>query len=140
MICTFFGHHDAPSSIRGALIEEIENLIGEGVREFYVGNNGEFDLMVQLALDEISRKSQGIRYSIILSRIDESSIAGLQWATLFPEGLERAIPKFAISKRNEWLLKNAQIVVTYMRHKSSNCYKWVEKARSRGLRIINVGK
>lgn len=47
MKCAFFGHRDAPSSIKPRLGEAIFNLISNGVDEFYVGNNGNFDLIVQ---------------------------------------------------------------------------------------------
>lgn len=45
MICTFFGHRDAPLSIEKELEKIILSLISEGVDEFLVGNNGSFDLL-----------------------------------------------------------------------------------------------
>ena len=45
--CTFFGHRDCPSSIRGVLTAEIEQLISHHqVSTFYVGTHGNFDRMV----------------------------------------------------------------------------------------------
>ena len=44
MVCTFFGHRDAPYEIEHILRETVENLIkNENVKLFYVGNNGRFD-------------------------------------------------------------------------------------------------
>ena len=58
MVCTFFGHKDAPSSIKMRLEEIIEALINEGVKNYYVGNNGNFDFYVQGVLENIVKKTQ----------------------------------------------------------------------------------
>ena len=138
MVCTFFGHKDAPSNIKMRLEEIIEALINEGVKNFYVGNNGNFDFYVQGVLENIVKKHNDIRFSVVLSTINETAIGAKQKYTVFPEGLENALPKFAISKRNDWMINNSQIVITYVRHNFSNSHKWLEKAKKKGLRVINL--
>lgn len=139
MVCTFFGHKDAPSSIKMRLEEIIEALINEGVKNYYVGNNGNFDFYVQGVLENIVKKHNDIRFSVVLSTINETAIGTKQKYTVFPEGLENALPKYAISKRNDWMINNSQIVITYVRHNFSNSHKWLEKAKKKGLRVINLG-
>lgn len=134
MICTFLGHRDATDSIKPKLKDAILQLIKEGVTEFYVGNNGAFDFYVQTVLKDIANN-----FSVILSAINERSIGVDQSYTVFPEGLEKALPKFAISKRNDWMINNSQIAITYVNHHFSSSYKWLEKARKKGLKIINLG-
>ena len=55
MVCTFFGHKDTPKEIeptlRSTLVDLIEN---KNATMFYVGNNGNFDLMVRHQLEELS--------------------------------------------------------------------------------------
>ena len=137
MNCTFFGHRNAPSSVKEKLKETILRLLGEGVEQFYVGNNGAFDCLVQVVLAELE-KDRPIKYSIVLSYIDERAICENQEATVLVEGQEMACPRYRISKRNEWLLKNADIVVTYMINKYSNTYKLVEKSLKKGKTVINL--
>lgn len=139
MICTFLGHRNTSSTVKNDIKITIENLIKENVREFYVGNNGNFDFLVQQALAEIST-TQNISYAIVLSRPNEAALSNNQNATIFPEGLENALPRFAIAKRNEWMLKKSKIVIAYTKSHFSNCYKWLEKAEKRGLKIINIAK
>lgn len=140
MNCIFLGHRDTPDIVRGKLRSTIKALSDSGVSHFYVGNNGNFDFLAQVILCELSKKTSKIKYSIVLSRIDELAISGNQEATIFPEGLEMALPRFAISKRNEWLIKNASIVVTHMTSSCSNCNKWIEKARKKGATVINIAE
>ena len=100
MACIFFGHKDAPSAARCNLKKVILDLIEkEAVKKFYVGNNGNFDLLVQSVLKEISRTHHDIVYRIVLSRLDECAIGGEQVKTVFPEGLEGVPPRFAICKK-----------------------------------------
>ena len=139
MICTFFGHRDAPDSLKDVLSDTVWSLIlKEGVKTFYVGNNGNFDFLVQRLLVEIKRQRKDISYTVVLSRIDEVAVASEQSETIFPDGLEKVPGKFAISRRNDWLIKHSDYVITYTKRKYSNCYNWIEKAAKKGLKIINA--
>lgn len=139
MICTFFGHRDAPGSLRSLLKSTILELIAKrGITLFYVGNNGNFDYMVQNVLEEIAKSGVPIEYYIVLSTPLEKAIGKAQHNTIFPEGLEKALPRYAISKRNDWLIERSDFAITYVRHTFSNAYKLAEKAKRKGLEVINI--
>ena len=140
MICIFFGHRDAPSKVKEPLKIEIEKLLIEGVKEFYVGNNGNFDYYAQSVLTELYNERKDFSFSVILSRISENAIYADQSYTLYPEGLENVPPRFAISKRNDIMIKKGKIAITFVKHSFSNSYKLQEKARKKGLRIINLAE
>ena len=137
MICTFFGHSDATNETRLKTKTTIEKLISDGVRQYYVGNNGNFDYIVQSVLEELSQKYD-INYTVVLSYINEKSICADQYYTIYPEGLERTPLRFAISKRNEWMIKKSNIAVFYVKHSLSNSHKWLEMAKKKGLKVINI--
>lgn len=105
------------------------------IENFYVGNQGHFDYLVQEVLSEMK-----IDYSIVLSSLNEYIHSNDQDKTIYPEGLEKGLPRFAICRRNEWMIKNSDVAIVYMKYKSSNCAKWVEKAQKRGLCIINLAE
>lgn len=44
-VCFFIGHRDTPDRVYPALEQAVEQLITQGVTEFYVGNHGSFDRM-----------------------------------------------------------------------------------------------
>ena len=139
MICTFFGHKNAPVSVKEALKTEILRLVDEGVVEFYVGNNGNFDYYVQEVLLYISTIRQDIKFSVVISYLNERVMNKMDNLSLFPEGLEKALPKFAISKRNEWLIKNSDIAIVYVKNRFSNSYKIMMKAIKKGVMVVNLG-
>ena len=140
MICTFFGHRDAPIDLKGNIKKAITNLIENGIVDFYVGNNGNFDFLVQAVLLELLNENKSINCRIVLSYLGESALCGNQELTIFPEELDGVIRKFAIPKRNEYLIKKSTVVVCYVENSFSNSYKWVEKARKKGHRIINLAE
>lgn len=138
MACCFFGHRDAPGSVRGEIAAAIEKRIGEGEREFFVGNNGAFDRMVQAILHEIAERSGEIEYVVVLSSPSELGGVADGLPTMLPDGIECAPPRFAIDRRNEWMLRHCGCAIVYYRHRFSSCEKWVEKARRRGMHIIEI--
>ena len=139
MTCTFFGQSDATDEIKNKLKECILYMINcEHVDMFLVGNNGNFDFFTQCSLQELKNEGICIDYAIILSRLGETALSKNQRATLFPEKLDDVIPKYAIPKRNSYLIDNSSFVIAYARHRFGNSYKWITKASKRGLRIINL--
>ena len=54
MVCTFFGHRDAPTEIRDKLQAVLVDLIeNHDADTFYIGNNGSFDAMARNVLIEL---------------------------------------------------------------------------------------
>lgn len=138
MICTFFGHRDAPLSIEKELEKIILSLISEGVDEFLVGNNGSFDLLVQGVLRKLFLKSEKIRYSVVISYLNERVDERFKEKLIYPEGLEMSPKKIAIIKRNEWMLKRASVAVVYVKYTQGSSYKLLRKAERSRIRIINL--
>ena len=64
----FFGHRECPDSINPILIEKLEDLIrNHNVDQFYVGNQGKFDVIVRSVLRKLSTQYPHIRYTIVLT-------------------------------------------------------------------------
>ena len=64
--CCFFGHHDAPMTIRQPLQSAIQKLIVEhGVTQFYVGDKGAFERIVASVLREMKKDYPQINYKIV---------------------------------------------------------------------------
>ena len=102
MEVTFFGHRDAPPSIKPALEKTIRYLINsQNATVFYVGNNGNFDLFVADILHKLTSEFSQIKYYIVLAYMPQKSNMIQQVYlphTLYPESVANGIPKFAISR------------------------------------------
>lgn len=59
----------------------------------------------------------------------------------FYPSLEKVPPRFAILKRNEWLVKNSDFLIAYVKHSHGGAFKTLEFAeKKKNIKIINIGK
>ncbi len=142
MTCTFFGHAMTPVEIKPLLKETIMDLIIiNGVKNFYVGNHGEFDYMVHDCLIEVKEQFPEINYAVVLAYLPTSRFKELpnkRNDTIYPEGLEKVPRRFAINKRNEWMIRQSDYVVTYVKHSLGGSSNFKEMAEKRGKIVINL--
>ena len=139
MICTFFGHRDAPPKIKPALRQVLLDLIErQGVKQFYVGNQGNFDVMARSLLAEFEQ-THGIRYEIVLAYLprQEDPLCDTDH-TLLPEGIESVPPRFAIEYRNKWMIDHSDIVVTYVTRSFGGAAKFRDLAKKKGKIVIDL--
>lgn len=140
--CTFFGHHDCPSSIKPKLREVLIDLIkNHAVDMFYVGQQGAFDGIVRTVLKELVSVYPHINYAVVLERLppkrDEFDTRDYS-DTMLPEDIEAVHPRFAISWRNKWMLKHADYVVTYITHSWGGAAQFAELAERQKKIVINL--
>ena len=140
--CTFFGHRDCPSSIKSKLRKVLIDLIeSHAVDMFYVGQQGAFDSMVRSVLKELVLLYPHINYAVVLERMppkrDEFDTRDYS-DTMLPEGIETVHPRFAISWRNKWMIKQSDYVVTYVTHSWGGAAQFAELAEKQKKTVINV--
>lgn len=141
MACTFFGHRDVPDGLKDILKETVLELIEKkDVNLFYVGNRGRYDFLVQQVLNETVSMRSDVEYFIVLTSLNEKPMLGEFAPTIFPDKMEKALPKFAIFKRNEWMIQSSDTVIAYVRYSSSNAFKWMQRAEKKGLEVINLAE
>lgn len=130
MVCTFFGHANAPKEIepiiKSTLVELIEN---KDVTTFYVGNHGNFDNMVAKVLKELS-EIYSIEYYVVLAYMPKKNEI-FNNHTLLPEGIELVHPKYAISWRNKWMIDKSDYVVAYVRRNFGGAFKYVSLSKDK---------
>lgn len=139
MTCTFFGHRECPETIRPQLKEVVLQLIeSKEFDMFYVGNHGAFDAMALSVLKEAKLLYPHIDYAVVLAYLPNETTTADPNHTLLPDGIETVPKRFAISYRNNWMLKNAVCVISYITVPHGGAAQYVEKARKQGKTIINI--
>ena len=143
-ICTFFGHRDCPSTIEPVLRSTIIDLIEtQHIDTFYVGHQGAFDSLVRSVLIDLAAAYPQIHYAVVLAQLptqrgefDTRDFSD----TLLPEGIEHDPPRYAINWRNEWMLKQASHVITYVTYPWGGAAKFAEKAIRSQKTVINLAE
>lgn len=137
MTVTFFGHMDTTPLIKPILTKILIDLIANKKADtFYVGNNGEFDNMVRNILRRLKEEFPHIKVSVVLAYLDNKKML-TKLDTIYPEGLEKIPLRFAICKRNEWMIKQSDVVVVYV-VRGGGAHKYMELSRRKQKTIINI--
>lgn len=137
--CTFFGHRDTPTIIEPMLRTVLSDLIeNHAVQVFYVGNHGLFDSMVRRQLS-MFESTHGIRYYVVLAYLPKKEgLPEKDVHTIYPEGLELVPPRYAISKRNLWMLEQSDYVITYVRGLNGGAAQFRRLAQTKGKTVIEL--
>lgn len=101
-----------------------------GADMFYVGKEGAFDALAAAVLEELN-----LNYCVVCAYMPKENIKN----SLFPEGQESVHPRFAIKKRNKWMLDRADIAITYVERPFGGAAEYAALAERQGKRIINIG-
>ena len=133
--CTFFGHRKCPELDKNCIYEVVEKLILQGVNVFFVGNQVEFDAKVYSCLKQLREKYPHIQCSVVLAYFPKEKDC---LDTMFPEEIDGIPPKFAIDRRNKWMVEKSEWVICYVRVPWGGAYKFAELARKQGKRVINL--
>ena len=138
MVCTFFGHRDCYGLDVSALERTIEELIAKGVDTFYVGEQGGFDRAVRSCLSRLCKIHRQVSFTVVLAYLPQDGDGTVE-NSLYPEGMEEVPRRFAIEKRNRWMMERANYCLCFVTHKWGGAYKFARLAKRKGLTVINLG-
>ena len=147
--CCFFGHRNTPQSVEPLLTETTKKLILEqNVRYFYVGNQGNFDSMVLSSLKKLKESYPQIEYTVVLAYMpSETTDKKYGNISLYPDGLEYVPKRFAVSHRNNWMIKHSyflyaisDIILAVYYSLSCKASKPVSPVRTRTISSISLIK
>ena len=149
MVITFVGHSlvSAQDKIKQEVKEQIKaNMLKTEQSVFYNGGYGDFDNVCAIACKELKKECPDIEIVYISpyispseqEKIKELQRCGLCDATIYPP-IEGVPLKFAISKRNEWMVTSADLIIAYVNHSFGGAYKSLQIAKRRKKKIINLG-
>ena len=137
MIVTFCGHRKVQEheKVRKWLYETVEGLIRDGVDCFYLGGYGQFDTMAAGVIRELKQKYPQIRSVLVLPYLGrEYDVSGYD-ESIYPP-IEDVPRRYAISRRNEYMVDNADVVVAYVVYSFGGASKTLEYAERKHKRII----
>ena len=141
MIVTFCGHSELSN---GALVREwlsgvCERLIVSGANEFSLGGYGAFDDLCADVLCGLKLQYRHIRLVLVLPYLNRAMPTAGYDATVYPP-LESVPLRYAILRRNEWMIQHSDVVVAYVIHDWGGAARTLEYARRKKKLIFQYGK
>ncbi len=134
---TFFGHREVqePEKVRKWLYETVSGLILEGADVFYLGGYGGFDRMALSVVNHAKEAHPGVRAILVLPYLDRSMDLDAYDGSIYPP-LEKVPRRFAISRRNRWMVDQADVVVAYVIHEWGGAATTLRYAEAKKKTII----
>ena len=141
MICALFGNSQLFGNIEPLLEQALSNLIeSTSSIEFFVGTHGHFDSIALCVLKKLKVRYPHMEYTVVLAYLN-----GAQECyhtdfshSVFPQILESVPLRFAIDKRNRWMIEQAHTVMTYTRYSTGHTAKYKQLAIKKGKNVIEL--
>ena len=148
MVICFVGH----SYVSG--VDKIETIVREEIRKnisglkeivFYLGFHGSYDYICARICQDLKKERPDIQLIYVTpyltlneqEKIKDLQKSGLCDTSVYPP-IENTPPKFAISKRNEWMIANSELIIAFVSHRYGGAYSSLQFAKRKKKKIINV--
>ncbi|MGI5884863.1 MAG: hypothetical protein ACOX83_07865 [Candidatus Spyradocola sp.] len=134
----FFGHRvvSDPEQAAAWLERVVAALYGRGARQFFLGGYGAFDALAARAV--LAERGRHPDVSAVLVKPyllgGPAPFPGME--TLYPP-LEGVPPRYAIARRNQWMVENADVVVVYVQRGFGGAAAALRFARQRRKEILS---
>lgn len=130
MTVTFCGHGriNRPEELSSWLDMILPSLIEGGADTFYLGGYGDFDGMAASAVRRQKETYPHIESVLVLAYLNTDRGADGYDATVYPP-LEKVPRRYAIVKRNEWMVSVSDVVISGVKHGWGGAAKTLEFAR-----------
>ena len=147
MIITFCGHSNCLFSDEEK--EKLKQLLIKEIRKnptckFYLGGYGDFDSLCLRTLRELKTDFPDIELLFITPYLDKNysklELAKYYYDDVIFPPIENVPRKFAILKRNEWMVDSADLVIAYVKYSWGGAAKTIEYAKRKKVPIINIAQ
>ena len=121
------------------------NIIDVKLVTCYLGGYGDFDEICARACRELKQEYDDIEVVYVTpyislseqAKIKEMQSYGLCDTSIYPP-IENVPLRFAISKKNEWMMTNADLIIAYVNRSYGGAYKSLQVAKRKKKKIINI--
>ena len=137
----FFFSDDVKQELKYILVSEI---IKNPTCKFYLGGYGDFDSLCLRTLRELKTDFPDIELLFITPYLDKNysklELAKYYYDDVIFPPIENVPRKFAILKKNEWMVDSANLVIAYVKYSWGGAAKTVEYAKRKKVPIINIAQ
>lgn len=148
LCCTFTGHREIlHKGVKESVERELHALMERDSEfRFYVGREGEFDLLSAQLVRQLKGQRPEKQIHLILAEpyMKQSINTDGKWLSdryddiIIPEGLLGIHYKAAIKRRNQWMIDHSQILIAYVRKDHGGAFTSLTYAQRRGLNVIRI--
>ena len=143
MIITFCGHSHFTKSEKyeEPLLSILENTVGDTPAEFFLGGYGAFDDFAYACCKKYQSTHPKTKVIYITPYLpcknNFQSMATQYDSIIYPE-IESVPPKYAISHRNRWMIRQADLIIAFITRHSGGAYQTYSYAIGKNKVVFNL--
>ena len=146
MIITFCGHSEVTnkSELEDSVFAAITSAVTDEPVLFYLGGYGDFDAIALRACKRYKGSHPSARIVFVTPYLDERYLKNRAVCltdcdeVIYPE-IENVLPKYAICKRNKWMVQRADCLISYVDHSWGGAAKTFLYAVRKNKPYVNLG-
>ena len=142
MVCALFGNRQIWGDLEPLLTKTLSGLIESTPSiQFLLGTQGDFDALALRVLKKLATRYPHMEYTVVLAYLptEKDHLSTIDFScTLFPQTLEKVPLRFAIDKRNRFMLEQADTVITYTGYTTGQTEKYKQIAIKKQKRVIEL--
>ena len=112
--------------------------------ELYIGRNGEFDIyaamLVKHAQNAMGKANNELIAVFPYTQKHMEYFQNYYDTIIIPECSQMSHPKYAITKRNKWMVEQADLFVCYVKYKKGGAYTALKYAKKLNKEIVNLAE
>lgn len=137
MIITFCGHDNVQNidKVKDWLCNILDQFIYKENVICYLGGYGGFDRLAASVVRQKQKANPALQSVLIIPYLNRKYDESQYDYTLFPP-LESIPPRYAILKRNEWMVTQADVVIAYVTHNWGGAAKTLEYAKAKKKTVL----
>ena len=147
MVITFFGHsnYKPEENDEMQLLNLLEDISKGEEIEFYLGGYGNFDGFAKSCAKLYKKTHPNAKLIFITPYLgkwldDRKESLEKEYDEIVYPNIENALPKFAISKRNEWMVNQADYIIGYVQTHYGGAYNALLYAHKHKKAYTNLYK
>lgn len=146
MVISFCGHREfTPDAEKEKTIIDILLKYSETEQEVicYTGGYGAFDWFAASCIKKTKKAALNIVNCLVIpyitqSHLDRISLHEKEFDEIIYPPLEDVPPKFAIIRRNEWMIDNSDLLIACVKYSWGGAARTLEYAKRRGKTILLI--
>lgn len=140
MKITFCGHADyfENKADKDYLLTLFDDLAAGEDLEFFVGKNGRFDSFALSCAKIYKQSHPNSKIYFVTPYIKNCTDSETYFDEILYPALENVPPKYAIIKRNQWMVDQCDVVIAYVKFNFGGARTTYNYALKRNKRIINL--
>ena len=146
MVSAFFGHANfaATDGLAQKMLVILDGILKDGRAEFYLGGYGGFDHFAYQCCKKYKATHPDVSLLLILPYIptryrqEDLEEKKAQYDELIYPELENVPLRFAIDRRNKWIVDHADCIICWIDHDWGGAYQACRYARRKGKCVIDL--